>query len=416
MPNGIASIRDDIGQDWINPSSPVPIRPADSMVPVEAGDRSFRIRASRNFDTFAADWPRSGRRGDGRCHVFQYADVIALWLATIGAARGTQAHFVGVFDESDRAVMLLAFGIERHRGARVLSFLDAGVSDYNLPVLFSPVAGLDPMAIGAIWQGIVTALPRFDVAILDKMTGATGEFDNPFLALGATPIDVSGHVTRLEGSLPSLDARLPRKKIRARHRKQLQAHGAVEIRVAQTREEARVILAALISLKSRQFAETNVPGFEVAGKESFLRQSIDRLELFEPLHVSALTVDGAIIACHWGLMTDERFYMLMTAYAGDPWRRYSPGALLHDTLIRWCHARGQTWFDFGFGDETYKAEYCETVLPLYRLTIATTLTGRAYLAGERLLDRLRATRPWQVARPLKWRLIRTLRARTGRKP
>lgn len=413
MPPNLASWRDDIDQDWIMPPSNVPLRTVDTTLPVEAGGRPFRIRVSQDLGAFAAVWPRSGHRGDARCHVFQYADVVAHWLSSIGAARGTQPHFVGVFEESGRAVMLLALGIERHRGLKVLSFLDATVSDYNQPVLFPPAAQLDPAEIGAIWRGIVAALPRFDVAVLDKMTEAADDLENPLLHLGAKRMAVSGHATRLEPSRDALDQRMPRKKIRARHRKQLQALGSVAFRVAQTREEARVIMAALIAQKSRQFAETRVPGFEVAGKESFFLNSLDRLNLLEPLHVSALTVDDEIIACHWGLMTEERFYMLMTAHAGEPWRRYSPGALLHDSLMRWSQSRGQTWFDFGFGDEIYKSEYCETALPLYSLEIPIGLAGRAYLAVGSILAALRSTRAWQAARPLKWRLIRALRPRSN---
>lgn len=414
MSPNLAYCRDGVDQDWIMTPTAVPIRTVDTCLTVEAGGRSFRIRLSRDLGAFDADWPRSGHPGEARCHVFQYADVIAHWLSSIGAARGTQPHFVGVFEESGRAVMLLALGIERHRGVTVLSFLDATVSDYNQPVLFPPAAQLDPAATGAIWRAVMAALPRFDVAVLDKMTQSAGDLENPLLHLGAKRMAVSGHATRLESSREALDRRMPRRKIRARHRKQLEALGTLAFQVAETREEARAIMTALITQKSRQFAETRVPGFEATGTESFFRTSLDRLDLLEPLHVSALTVDGEIIACHWGLMTDECFYMLMTAHAGEPWRRYSPGALLHESLMRWSHARGQTWFDFGFGDEPYKSEYCETELPLYSLELPMSHAGRAYLAVGGILATLRATRVWQAVRPLKWQLIRALRPRPGR--
>ena len=66
-------------------------------------------------------------------------------------------------------------------------------------------------------------------------------------------------------------------------------------------------------------------------------------------------------------------------------------------------------FDFGIGDEAYKDEYCDVVLPLHVAVLPRTLRGRLFLAGGRGLDRLRASGPWQRVRPYKWVVLRALR-------
>src|SRR5579872_2820370 len=94
------------------------------------------VRVTGTLAELADLWPRGTLPGAARLHAFQCAEVLQIWCETIGAARHTRPLFVAVSDEQGEAVMLLALGIERELGARVLRFLDGGVCDYTWPVLF----------------------------------------------------------------------------------------------------------------------------------------------------------------------------------------------------------------------------------------------------------------------------------------
>ncbi|GJD51154.1 hypothetical protein OPKNFCMD_3906 [Methylobacterium crusticola] len=368
---------------------------------VDAPAPAFRVRASRSLADFAEHWPRSDRVGAARCHVFQCADVLEVWLATIGPARRVRPWFVGVFDGLDAPVLLLALGIERRWGVRVLAFLDGGVADYNLPVLFEPAAGLDAAEAAGIWAAVVAALPAFDLALLDKMPAEAGGIANPLMHLAAAARGEAGHVMRLPASRAELEARMPRRRSRARHRKQLEKIGPVALMVARTQAEAETLLASVLRDKSRQLAEMDAPGFrDRPGLRAFYAAATRCLPRPAPAHLSALTVGGTLAACHWGLVFEGRFYMLVTAYA-DGWQRFSPGGLLHDALIRWSHEAGLSSFDFGIGNEAYKAEYCDATLPLHRATIPTRPLGHACIAGYAVASRLRAlfARLSSLARP-----------------
>ena len=368
------------------------------------------VRASPIFSDFAAHWPRSGRMSGASCHVFQCADFLEPWLDTIGRAHRTKPWFVGVFDAEASPVMLLALGIERRLGIRVLTFLDGTVSDYNQPILFPPARAIDAAGWTTLWEEIVATFPAFDVAILDKMPATIGECANPLMALGAEPIAQSGHVMRLGGSVDELRNRLPERTNRRRSLKRLEAAGPVTLQVAQTPAEKEQVLADMIHNKVRRFAETRVPGFaEVPGKLAFYEQATRALSAPDPLHLSALRAGDNIVASHWGLILADRFYYLMPSHASGAWERCAPALLHLEALIQWCHARGISHFDFGVGDEPYKRKYCDVTMPLYRAIFSATFLGRVHLHWAGLVARLRATKLWQEVRPLKWVVLRALR-------
>ena len=331
-------------------------------------------------------WPEPGA-GAGRA--FQSADLIRAWIDTIGATRGVAPWIADVRDRQGSRLLVLALGIERRAGLRLLRFLDGGVMDYTLPLLFPASRDLPDATLAAIWTGLVQALPRFDVAILDKMPAEADGLPNPLIRLGAVRHPPDGHAMSLGGTPEALAARLPRQRSRARHRRQLaQAAGSVALRIAATPAEADALLTALLDHKERQLRAMGRPGLrERPGVEAFYRRAAADLVPSGRVEVSALTADGTVIAGCFCIVEAGRTTMLLTAYADGPWERFSPGGLLLDDLIRRSHARGDTWFDFGIGDEAYKADYCDARVPLHRAVLPGSLIGRAVLAGRALLRR-----------------------------
>lgn len=382
---------------------------------IEVPDRRFVVLASDTLEAFLGHWPRSDRMGDAACHIFQCADLIEVWLETVGKARRTQPVFVGVYDALGHPMLLLGLGIERKWGVRILSFLDGTVCDYNQPIVFPPAKVIDEAAWSRIWPAVIKAVPPFHVAVFDKMPELVGDFFNPLLHLGGASSVDAGHAMALSGSRADVESRLPHQRGRGRLLRRLSAVGPVDLKIARTAADADALLWAVIANKTRQYERTRVPGFETPGTRDLYHAATRLMRRPETVHVSALTVGDAIVACHWGLILDGRFYLLLTAYDED-WKRFSPGALLHEALIRWCHVRGMSWFDFGIGDEAYKASYCDTQIPLYRVEVPLGRIGRTSLALDRIVAELRATRAWRRLRPIKWLIIRWFQTRRRRAP
>jgi CelD/BcsL family acetyltransferase involved in cellulose biosynthesis len=368
-----------------------------------AGSASLvKITVHNRLENLADLWPRHGHSSDGGCYVFQSTDLIDVWCDTVGAARRISPQFVDVRDTDGSPLMLLPLGIERRHGVRLLSFLDASIADYNIPVLFPHARDWTEDRARAVWSAVMRALPPVDVVVLDKMPSSVAGRQNPLILLGATSIGVSGHAARLSGITwrEYEETRLPRRRTLRRYRRKLEEFGPVRFEIPESADRREAILEAMVRQKERRFDETGATGFDSPGKRAFFLEAGRRLA-GGPVHLSALVVGDEIVATHLGYVFDRRFYQIMPTYEAGHWQSLSVGRLLHEDLIRWSFEHGMDVFDFGVGDEAYKSEYCDEVLPLQRLVIPVSGAGRLHLAAGTLRERIRGTRIWKRIRDLK---------------
>ena len=132
-----------------------------------------------------------------------------------------------------------------------------------------------------------------------------------------------------------------------------------------------------------------VAGFDQPGYRNFVTETTYCLPAASTIHLSALKSDDTIIAAHWGYVVGSRFYYLIPSYEDGAWRPFAPGHLLTEHLLEWSFAHGIEVFDFGFGDEDYKLEYCDVVIALHVATIPVTIKGTAYSVALNLTEKLK---------------------------
>jgi CelD/BcsL family acetyltransferase involved in cellulose biosynthesis len=373
-----------------------------------SGEVTRRIRTSQDLDAFADIWPRSDDLKGARCHVFQCADILKVWAETIGAARGTDAHFVMVYGEGGEPWFGLPLGIERRYGVRVLTFLDGGVSDYNGPVIFAGAPTDRGFPLPLLIEQLRGILPAFDLVMFDKMPARVLDRVNPLVHASMARHTPSGHVMTLAGSWSHYASnKLPRRQDSRRKRRKLEGSGRLAFVVAADPPTRERILAAMIRQKTARYIETRGwDGFDRPGYRDYFRQMTKRLG--DAVHLSALELDGEPIAAHWGLVSGARFYSLMPSFDAD-WNRFSPGRLLTEHLIQWSYEHGFTDFDFGVGDESYKLEFRDAMLPLYRAVVPVTLKGTGWLFALNRRNDLKNSRVWR------WLLARRSFAAPGDK-
>lgn len=368
------------------------------------------ILVSRSLADYRNWWARSDRSASARCYAFQRPDIVEIWLETIGRARGIEPCFVAVLAPSGEPAMLLPLGMRRHHGTLVLEFIDAGYSDYNAPVLFADkaLAWDGPQ----LWSALVRHLPRFDVAILEKMPDLIGDLANPLAALAQHAHDESGHAVRLyEPWTLFARERIRHLSDSNRRRRKLERLGPVRIAIAATAEEREQFLAAMMRLKRRKFVETHgLDAFTLPGATDFYRTSTGRLGAAGTVQLSALLLGERILAAHWGYVVGNRFYHLMPAHESGEWRAYAPGRLLNEWLLQWAIEQKLEYLDFGIGDEPYKFDYCDVHIALHDAYLPQTMRGRVLAAAARARsaarDHLKSTHMGQALIDVRrrWRL------------
>lgn len=358
-----------------------------------------RICITNDIRDFAGFWPRSDRLATARCHVFQCSDILELHCETIAIARHATPLFVAIIGHNGEPLALLPLSIETDsrftrvfKHTRVLKFLDGGMSDYNAPVVFPPVADWNTETVRTLWNTLRRHIPAFDIAIFEKMPERVGDLPNPLNLLRTSAREESGHGASLSGTWQDFATKLPGRRNLRRLSRRLSETGTLRFEVADTPEQYDRSVEALIRHKLlRCFETVGYNSFDHPGYRAYLSKARDLLYPAGPVCMFALKLDDRVIAANLCCAAGPRLIGQICSF--DPhWHDYSPGRILIDKVFEWCFGNGITFYDFGIGNETYKNLYCNADILLRDAAIPSSAKGLVALLWRRTIDRLRQAR------------------------
>jgi CelD/BcsL family acetyltransferase involved in cellulose biosynthesis len=364
------------------------------------------------------EWRAFERRADGT--VFQTCEWLATWQRHIGVLRQTRPAVVVARDGSGQMLFLLPLAVERAGLASRLTWLGAGLCDYNAPLLaFDFSLRVNRRRFQSLWDDIAARLRshprlRYDYIDLRQMPETVGAQANPMLRLGVAPHSSNAYVVSLTDSWDTLYAR--RSSATRRHdrskRQKLADQGTISFVSATEQDQIAATLETLMAQKARWFAEMGLRNmFERPGYRAFFMEIATSPWTRHIAHVSRLEVGHVTAATNFGLMFGGCYYHVLASYDRDaPTARFGPGAAhLHD-LLR--HAIGLRLhkFDFSVGDERYKFEWCDTEVKLYDHVSSVTLRGALAAASVAVAGRVKRA---VKQSPALWRAFRKARAAVG---
>lgn len=360
------------------PQTPAPTDPADAAACV-----------IQVFDSFAAarnTWNQFEQ--DTLCYAFQTLDWLEAWHAHIGQRDGVRPVLVAVFDADGRRLLFLPLALETRFGARVLCWLGGRASDYQGPLLGAGWLRVgDRVDMKALWRRITRCLPPFDAVHFQKQPEIIAGQPNPFLALGTEGVPDVASAGHLSGSWAEVyRARRSAKSRRTNAKKwrHLTDKGTVTITV-DVRDPARIdrVMNALTRMKEDRIRR-------IGGRPLFSGDHVSAfygtLARTRPQGVrvllSAMELDGQVIAAHWGLVHGGRLYSLLPSYAEEH-AAVSPGLHLMLSIMEWCCDNDIGVFDFTIGDEGYKDKWSDETLRLVERVRLRRARGLGYVARVR---------------------------------
>ncbi|HEY1071313.1 GNAT family N-acetyltransferase [Brevundimonas sp.] len=180
------------------------------------------------------------------------------------------------------------------------------------------------------------------------------------------------------------------------------------------------LLDELIALKREQYRRTGRHDIFACGWTRDLLHALMAAEADDfGASIAVLTAGGRVCAMEYSLHAGRRFHFWFPAYI-PALARCSPGIMLSMETIRQGAEQGYRDFDYGFGGETYKKYFCDTVQPVAEATIlkpglSAALGGAAAsllgLAGAERGERLQASvrRRWNAIEACETTSINRLR-------
>ncbi|WP_050476756.1 GNAT family N-acetyltransferase [Herbaspirillum rhizosphaerae] len=346
------------------------------------------VRVYSSFEHSEMRW----RTAQASCaaYGFQAYDWLAAWQRELGARQGWEVCIVELTDADDRTLMLLPLGRQRKRGIRYASFLGGEITDYNAPLLHPD---FDASCFAALWPLIVRLMGGVDVFRVRRMPLNVEGVANPLVALPGMRHTEQAHAATLTPTYAEFQKARSAKMFADTRRqlRRLNELGAVKLLIDAPPDLRAAVTAGMAQQKARRWHETGSRDlFAEPGYLDFYQHLAAQGLSGGEIVVSALYVDDKLVATHWGMRYGGRFYWLMPGYQDGEWARYSVGRILLDAVVQHCIAEGLAVFDLTVGDEGYKMQWADHMLPLYAGQQGHSLRGKIVVAVGEAYRQLRA--------------------------
>ena len=172
-------------------------------------DDQFLVLVDNDATRMASRW--DALAADAAMTPFQSGRWLESWYRTVGRSGGEPILLTVRHRRTQRLVAMLPLFAHRSGSLRVVRFADAGVSDYNAPVL-GPEAPVDPAGAEALWKAILRALRGADLVKFTKMPIELEGRPNPLALLPQCgPCALGTNVLSINGSWDDYLSHLDRK-------------------------------------------------------------------------------------------------------------------------------------------------------------------------------------------------------------
>jgi CelD/BcsL family acetyltransferase involved in cellulose biosynthesis len=332
------------------------------------------IRSWSEFEQHRDEWSNVWT-ADPRAEIFTHFD----WLAAIAHAYGDGlVPSCPVISNSGKPVAILPVGVRDGS----LNFLSSPRGDFN-DLIFAANAdsariaddldevcrlafsSLDDQAL--TWQNACLENVVEDSWLLKALSSSDTAASTGFPCRPLIAQHGVGPAARLTEETPeALKKKLCRKKTTKRRRNQLARLGNLEFvgKLDQTDLPQATELFVKLHCERRL----------AAGDESFLEDENGKRFLEAILQgpaqhsakLSALRLDGQDIALCLGLEADGRYSYYAPTFDAE-WSKYAAGDVLLSFMLEDAIDRGVEVFDFGLGDEAYKARFASETREVFKI-------------------------------------------------
>lgn len=341
---------------------------------------------------------------------FQTYEWLEAWQTHVGQQNNVQPIIVIGRHEDGRCVFILPFGLVTQKHCRVLTWLSHPHNNYGYGVFDRDFLRDSAPEFPAIWQKILTVLPKVDAIALHNQPAHGGGFDNPFLHLATCPSPDSSYILELSDSIVELQERKLSSRTRRRMRQQereLDRVGNWQIVEAKSDAEVTRAAAATFAQKRHQLAKHGIPDpFDRAFKSFFRQFSSARYGIHRAMRCYYLELDSKIIATNFGAVHAGTYYGLITSMDDGALKRFSPGSMVMRHAIERSCEDGIRNFDFSAGDADYKTKWADSELPLFETLKPMSARGALYCTVERIRITLKR---WIKRNPFLWSRAKRLR-------
>ncbi|MDC6465382.1 GNAT family N-acetyltransferase [Pelagibacteraceae bacterium] len=310
-------------------------------------------------------------------YCFQTYDWFENWMNIFRSNNKKYSLCVVVVFAESKVLSICPFEIESRFNLKILKWAGGDQADYYAPAL-SKNFDIDEKEFFSLWKKIIQTTPKVDVIYLNRQPKYIESALNPFVSYLKNYYDSNTYNVLLPqtwNDYINLNLKKSFLQQNLRKKKQLKKLGNLKFKIANTKEDKERFLKELLLQKNRRLSSSGIKNLFKNENLEFYREFENRNLKNIKTHICALLLNDEMIAIHWGVIFNMRFYYLVLSMKEENLYRYSPGRLLISLLIRWSIAKKIKIFDFTLGNENYKKSWSNNNNALFNYVKANSLRG-----------------------------------------
>jgi len=347
-------------------NSAIPVSDRHEIDGTTRGSGAWDARLYRDHTTLKDLWRQLERIGC--CTPFQTYDWVSAWYETVAPAIPADPLIVVVWCDQDPAA-ILPLCVYRHKGLKVVSFPDFGVSDYSAPV-FTPRSVQTPQQARAMMAAVLKTLPPCDLVQFHKVTERVDGQPNPLLWLEGvqrSSMESFSVVLRKDWSIQAEES-MDRPLLSTIRRRRAQIAKAGDVIYDRVSDPALLnpLWDVLAGMRRERFSKLG--RYDILADpvwQRFYQALLTQPDRSLDASITHMMISGETIASCFGITRRGTYYMLIPAFRMGRWEHYMPGMLLFYQMIESQATSGGCRFDFTIGDEGYKLRFGAERCPLH---------------------------------------------------
>lgn len=331
--------------------------------------------------------------------LFQSYKWVSAWCRTAAKAYGEQPLIITGHDSTGQLALIWPMAIVQRSGAYVLTWLGQAASNYNFGLYRRDIIGqIGQAEVREIFAQIESHRPDIDAIHFRLQPLEWNGVKNPLVQLPSYPAARRAYALDLSPDFDSFYASIFNSRSRGKHRRKernLAKAGEVKIAIAETEMERLEVLEIFLrqkAIKLRNQDRSNA--FSDPRMQEFYRELARDTHDGAPFEYTSVSVGDTVAATFHGTRFQDKFYFLNTSMDLGELKQWSPAfILLRQHIAQQC-GKGTAVFDFGPGENEYKAAWNVYEVPLFETYL--TLSARGWLTT--LLSQTKASSKLAIKR------------------
>ena len=316
------------------------------------------IKVHFDFCAIEAEWLAFDRESVRT--PFQSLAWVRNYLSSVSAKGAFSEPAFGLVYASDRLVALFPFELRVNRFSTSIGWLAGHMADYNAPIVDESFAEAIPHGLfQSVLSEIKAVRPDIDYANFVRTVRSHPALPELPAPPSGFSTEYDSHAVALEKEWGTFYRKLRSKDTRRRIRNKLVSlhkEGSLRFMRVRTAEERAAIAGQILDWKSEQLNRAG-DGNPFA-HQSELRRLIISAAAKGSLEIYCLRLNNKPIAGVVALLTKRVFHLWVTAYDPTESSKHSIGLQLIVKTLELAARSGFEFYDFLYGDESYKTDWC----------------------------------------------------------